>query len=100
MIECALALRATPGFAWTAVARIHGEVSAMSMANARIVEPRDGMQAKFSLSHAIAQGLVHGQATIADFSDARAREPALRALRARTTIAQGRAGLARKPSSP
>ncbi|AOB40371.1 MmgE/PrpD family protein [Bordetella parapertussis] len=93
LIECALALRATPGFAWTAVARIHGEVSAMSMANARIVEPRDGMQAKFSLPHAIAQGLVHGQATIADFSDARAREPALRALRARTTIAQG-AGLA------
>lgn len=89
LIECALALRQRLGKGIASVARIEGEVSAMSMNNARVHDPITGLEAKFSLPHAIAQGLLHGQATPDDFTDERACDARAGALRAITTIREG-----------
>jgi 2-methylcitrate dehydratase PrpD len=89
LIECALALRRRLGQSITSIRRIEGEVSAMSMNNARVHHPDTGLEAKFSLPHAIAQGLLHGQATPENFTDERARDPQASVLRTITTITEG-----------
>jgi 2-methylcitrate dehydratase PrpD len=89
LIECALALRQRLGQDVSRIRRIDGEVSAMSIRNARVRDPETGLEAKFSLPHAIAQGLLHGQATPEDFTDERACAPQANALRALTNITVG-----------
>jgi 2-methylcitrate dehydratase PrpD len=44
------------------------------------VDPKDALQAKFSLEYALACLLVTGNCTLADFSDAAAMRPELRAF--------------------
>ena len=93
LIEAVLALRAQHGLRADQVHSMRGEVSRNSIENARIAEPNTGMEAKFSLPHAMAQALAYGQARAEDFTDARVREPGLRSLRALTAISEG-SGLA------
>ncbi|MGD9945267.1 MAG: MmgE/PrpD family protein [Burkholderiaceae bacterium] len=89
LIEGVIGLRTRHRLSAGNVHAIRAEVSRMSLENARIGEPATGMEGKFSLPHAAAQALCHGQATEADFTDARVAEPALRELRRRTTIRLG-----------
>lgn len=89
LIEAVLGLRQEHGVQPHLVRAMHGQVSHFSIANARIAEPSTGMEAKFSLPHAMAQALSYGQARVEDFTDARANEPGLRSLRTRTTISEG-----------
>ena len=89
LIEAVLALRQEHGLQPHLVRAMHGQVSHFSIANARIAEPSTGMEAKFSLPHAMAQALSYGQARVEDFTDARANEPGLRSLRNRTTLSEG-----------
>lgn len=46
-------------------------------------EPQDGLQAKFSVYHGCAAGLIHGAAGEAEFSDACVADPRMVALRSR-----------------
>jgi 2-methylcitrate dehydratase PrpD len=89
LIEGVIGLRRRHGLAPDDVAAMRIAVSRQSIDNARIGEPATGMEGKFSLTHAAAQALVYGQATESDFTDERAREPGLAALRARTEISLG-----------
>lgn len=49
-------------------------------------EPRNGIEAKLSVQHAIAVTLVRGRAGLAEFTDAAADDPALKAFRKRVTV--------------
>ena len=89
LIEAVLTLKAEHGLEAGQVKAMHGQVSHLSMDNARIVEPATGLEAKFSLPHAMAQAVTYGHARVEDFTDARVAEPALRALRATTRVTQG-----------
>jgi len=89
LIEGVIGLRRRHGLTPDDVATMRIAVSRQSIDNARIGEPATGMEGKFSLTHAAAQALAYGQATESDFTDARAREPRLAALRARTAISLG-----------
>jgi len=48
-----------------------------------VVDPASGLQSKFSTLHSAAVALVDGAAGIAQYSDARARDPLVAALRAK-----------------
>ena len=49
-------------------------------------QPADGLQARFSTIHGVAAGLLDGEVTLAQYADARVREPEIVALRGRTTL--------------
>jgi 2-methylcitrate dehydratase PrpD len=51
-----------------------------------VVDPATGLQSKFSTLHSAAVALVDGAAGIAQFSDARSRDPLVAALRAKVTV--------------
>lgn len=48
-----------------------------------VSDPRDGLQSKFSVYHCVAVGLLDGAGSPAQFSNARAVDPAVRRLRAK-----------------
>ncbi|MCC7041497.1 MAG: MmgE/PrpD family protein [Burkholderiales bacterium] len=81
LIEAVLDLRAKHGLQARDVTTMRGEVGPLSIQNAPIPEPVTGLEAKFSLPHAMAQAVAYGHARVADFSDDRVREPLLRDLR-------------------
>lgn len=89
LIEASLQLRRDHGIQPGDVVAIRGYVSRFSVENARVEHPVTGMEAKFSLSHAIAQALTYGQATESDFTDERAGEPVLVHLRGLSSIQAG-----------
>ena len=89
LIEGVIGLRRRHALAPADVAAMRIAVSRQSIDNARIGEPATGLEGKFSLTHAAAQALAYGQATESDFTDARAVEPLMRELRARTSISLG-----------
>ena len=51
-----------------------------------VEDPRDGLQSKFSVYHCVAVGLLDGAGAPAQFSDARAVDGAIRALRAKVCV--------------
>ena len=51
-------------------------------------EPADGLQSKFSLQHCVAVALLDGRADLDQFTDARARDAAVVALRDRTSVGE------------
>ena len=56
----------------------------MVLAITNVLEPATGLQSKFSLVHSAAVALVDGTAGIAQYSDAKAADPAVAALRRKT----------------
>ena len=52
-----------------------------------ILEPRDRIQTKFSVTYATATALVYGKATLRHFDDPYVDDPAIRALFERADIA-------------
>ncbi|GAA0588560.1 MmgE/PrpD family protein [Actinomadura livida] len=50
------------------------------------LDPRTGLQARFSAVHGVAAGLVRGTGGLAEFSDAAVADPALAGLRARVEL--------------
>lgn len=91
LIEAVLELKTRHGLQSHQVTSMRGEVSPLSVQNAPIPEPVTGLEAKFSLPHAMAQAIAYGHARVADFSDERIGEPALRMLRQATTITESAA---------
>lgn len=94
-IEAALRLRADIAARLDAIEGMTLEVEPQYLSVCNIPEPRNGSEAKFSLRHAVALTLA-GRDTMAaeSFSEAACADPALRALRARITVA-GNASLPR-----
>ena len=75
-----LALMEQHGFTADEVAAVHVRAPVTHLANLMYVAPEDVLQAKFSLEYALASILVTGNCTLADFTEAAVRRPALVAL--------------------
>jgi 2-methylcitrate dehydratase PrpD len=76
--------------------RLRGDVAQLATAELRvqplvgeltgIVDPRTGLEGKFSVTHCFAAGLLRGSGGPQEFTDAFVRSPAARAVRGRTTV--------------
>jgi 2-methylcitrate dehydratase PrpD len=75
-----LALRSAHGFAAADVAAIHVRAPVTHLNNLMYTDPKDALQAKFSLEHALACVLVTGNCALADFTDEAILHPDLRAV--------------------
>jgi 2-methylcitrate dehydratase PrpD len=75
-----LELRERHGFGVDEVEAIHVRAPATHLANLMYQEPRDALQAKFSLEYGLAVVLLTGTCTLADFTDAAAMRPEVQAL--------------------
>ncbi|HYC45326.1 MAG TPA: MmgE/PrpD family protein [Burkholderiales bacterium] len=85
-LDAVLALRGRLGTAYDRIRSMHAVVHPQVLEQMRIKEPRTGMQSKFSPFHAIAVTLLDGQALPAQFTDARAVENDVVALRQKVSI--------------
>jgi len=68
------------GFAADEIAAVHVRAPVSHFNNLMYADPADALQAKFSLEYALACLAVTGGCTLADFTDAAAMRPAIRAL--------------------
>ena len=75
-----LELMEAHGFAADEVAAIHVRAPVTHLANLMYEDAADALQARFSLEYALACLLVTGRCTLADFTDAAAARPEIRAL--------------------
>ena len=69
----------------TAVEEIALRLNPLVLTITGVVEPQSGLQSKFSFRHSAAVALADGAAGIAQYSDARAADPAVAALRRKVT---------------
>jgi 2-methylcitrate dehydratase PrpD len=74
------ALREAHGFAAGEIDAVHVRAPVSHFNNLMYTDPKDALQAKFSLEYALACLAVTGDCTLADFTDAAAVRPAIRAL--------------------
>jgi len=74
------ALKEAHGFAADEIAAVHVRAPVSHFNNLMYADPADALQAKFSLEYALACLAVTGDCTLADFTDAAAMRPAIRAL--------------------
>jgi 2-methylcitrate dehydratase PrpD len=80
VIDAAIAAR-TAGLTADDIERVVATVRPVVLEVMGVAEPRDGLQSKFSVYHCFAVGLLDGGAGPAQYSDARATDPAVVALR-------------------
>src|SRR5271168_1049379 len=85
LIDAMIALRNRDRIAPEAVHEIKLRVHPFVLSITDVVEPSSGLQSKFSTVHSAAVALVDGAAGIAQYSDARAKDPAVAALRRKVT---------------
>ena len=81
LIDAVLAVRDRAPIAADAVSEIALRVHPLVLSITNVVEPASGLQSKFSYRHSAAVALADGAAGIAQYSDARAADPAVAALR-------------------
>src|ERR1700733_3559159 len=81
LIDAVIALRNRDAIDPAAVSEINLKVPPLVLSITGVVEPSTGLQSKFSLVHAAAVALIDGDAGIAQYSDAKAADPAVAALR-------------------
>lgn len=74
------ALKEAHGFAAGDIEAIHVRAPVSHFNNLMYADPADALQAKFSLEYALACLAVTGDCTLADFTDAAAMRPAIRAV--------------------
>ena len=85
LIDAVIALRNRAQIDPAAVSAIELRVHPLVLAITNVLEPATGLQSKFSLVHSAAVALVDGTAGIAQYSDAKAADPVVAALRRKTT---------------
>ena len=85
-IDACLDLRAQRPLDAAAIAQIELRVAPLAIQLCGNPAPRDGLEAKLSLAHGAAVALMDGAAGVAQFDDARARDPAIAALRERVVL--------------
>ena len=83
LIDAVITLRNRERIDPAAVRAISLKVHPFVLAITDVVDPASGLQSKFSTLHSAAVALVDGAAGIAQYSDARARDPLVAALRAK-----------------
>lgn len=86
-IDGCIALRREHGLAPDAIEAIELTVSPLVPRLTGKAAPQSGLEAKFSITHAVSAALVHGAAGEAQFSDACVRDPRVVALSRRVGIA-------------
>jgi len=75
-----LALKERHGFEAGDVAAIHVRAPVTHLNNLMYADPIDALEAKFSLEYGLAVALLSGNCTLADFTDAAAMRPDVRAI--------------------
>jgi 2-methylcitrate dehydratase PrpD len=85
-IDAMLDLRAQLAGDVDAIERIEVQVNPSVVAITGTVAPTTGLHSKFSIYHSAAVALVDGAAAIAQYTDARASDPRVTALRDRITV--------------
>ena len=80
-LDAVLALRKKPGVAPETIKHMQGSVEQFAPALVRRRHPRTGLESKFCYYHSMAAAMIDGQALAAQFTDARAADPAVAALR-------------------
>lgn len=81
LIDAMVALHGRPGVDPRAIERIDLFVHPLVISITGVMEPSTGLQSKFSFRHSAAVALVDGTAGIPQYSDAKATDPLLVALR-------------------
>ncbi len=85
LIDAMIALHERDRIAPETVSEIKLRVHPFVLSITDVVEPSSGLQSKFSTVHSAAIALVDGAAGIAQYSDARAKDPVVAALRRKVT---------------
>jgi 2-methylcitrate dehydratase PrpD len=86
LIDAVIAIRNRERIDPAAVSEISLRVHPLVLSITNVREPATGLQSKFSAVHSAAVALVDGDAGIAQYSDARAADPTVAALRRKTRI--------------
>ena len=86
VIDAALALRREPGFALEAIERIVVRGHPLLAARADRPNVTTGREAQVSVQHSVAVALLFGEASLAQYTDACVRDPAVLALRAKVHV--------------
>ncbi len=81
LIDAVIAIRNRDSIDPAAVSDIALRVNPLVLSITGVVEPSTGLQSKFSTLHSAAVALIDGAAGTAQYTDARAKEPAVAALR-------------------
>jgi 2-methylcitrate dehydratase PrpD len=81
LIDAVIALRNREQIDPAAVSEIGLRVHPLVLSITGVVEPATGLQSKFSTLHSAAVALIDGAAGVAQYSDAKAKEPGIAALR-------------------
>ncbi len=81
LIDAVIAIRNREAIDPAAVSEIGLRVNPLVLSITGVVEPSTGLQSKFSTLHSAAVALIDGAAGTAQYSDARATDPAVAALR-------------------
>jgi 2-methylcitrate dehydratase PrpD len=85
LIDAVIAIRNRAHIDPAAVTEIGLRVHPFVLSITDVVEPATGLQSKFSTVHSAAVALADGAAGIAQYSDAKAKDPLVAALRRKTT---------------
>jgi 2-methylcitrate dehydratase PrpD len=86
LIDAVIAIRNRERIDPAAVSEISLRVHPLVLSITNVLEPATGLQSKFSAVHSAAVALVDGGAGIAQYSDAKAADPTVAALRRRTRV--------------
>jgi len=81
LIDAVIALRNREAVDPAAVSAIELRIHPLVLSITGVVEPSTGLQSKFSTVHSAAVALIDGAAGVAQYSDAKAADPAVAALR-------------------
>ncbi len=81
LIDAVIAIRDRHAIDPAAVSEINLRVHPLVLSITGVVEPSTGLQSKFSTRHSAAVALIDGAAGVAQYSDAKATDPTLAALR-------------------
>src|SRR4029077_11943873 len=81
LIDAVIAIRNRDKIDPAAVSEIALRVNPLVLSITGVVDPSTGLQSKFSTLHSAAVALVDGNAGMAQYSDAKAVDPAVAALR-------------------
>ena len=87
-LDAVLALRKKPGVSPQTIKHMQGSVQEFAPALVRRRHPRSGLESKFCYYHSMAAAMIDGQALAAQFTDARAIDPAVEALRNRIDFSE------------
>jgi 2-methylcitrate dehydratase PrpD len=85
LIDAVIAIRNREAIDPAAVSEIALRVHPLVLSITGVVDPSTGLQSKFSTVHSAAVALLDGSAGVAQYSDAKAADPAVAALRRKVT---------------